>query len=155
VSQRDAEFLANLICAEDVDAKVREYLANVVFDILTGKKAFPRGRPKKPFLPIEKKEMARQEVSLNRYRPEWAKLSAAVAKVAHDRKCAVSAVWAALKEHRDLALYKLEEAEHDAMLDAAYEAEWEAALEHLKEEHGDREFSDQEVYDEINEQRMA
>jgi hypothetical protein len=39
--------------------------------------------------------------------------------------------------------------------DAAYEAEWESAVESLKEQHGDREFTDEEVRDEIEEQRRA
>src|SRR5262245_33249962 len=42
VSERDPEFLANLICAEDLDAEVKEHLARVVFELLTGKKNFRR-----------------------------------------------------------------------------------------------------------------
>lgn len=155
VSERDPDFLANLIRAEDLNAEVKEHLAHVIFELLTGKKKFPAHRPKKKDADRQARWIAEEVVRIHRYRPEWAKLTAAVKKVAQDQGCGESKVWGALKDHRVGALIRLEEAEYDAMVDAAYEAEWKEAVEHLKEEHGDREFSDEEVHDEIAEMRSA
>ena len=41
-----------------------------------------------------------------------------------------------------------EKIEHDLMMDIANEARWDAAVESLREQHGDREFTDEEVEDE-------
>ena len=41
------------------------------------------------------------------------------------------------------------------MVEAAHEAAWESAVAALKQEHGDREFTDEEVNDEIYEQQRA
>lgn len=50
---------------------------------------------------------------------------------------------------------KLEEQEYDSMVDDAMEAEWAEAVKHLREEHGDREFSDEEVDAEIEEMHRS
>ena len=47
LSDRDPEFLTSLICTEGLGAEVKEHLVNVIFDLLTGKRKFPRRRPKK------------------------------------------------------------------------------------------------------------
>ena len=49
----------------------------------------------------------------------------------------------------------LEEFQYDAMIEAAYEAAWDSAVDALKQEHGDREFTDEEVSDEIEEQQRV
>jgi hypothetical protein len=43
--------------------------------------------------------------------------------------------------------HQREEAEFDFMMDAANDARWAAAIESLKEEHGEREFTDEEIED--------
>jgi ribosomal protein L14E/L6E/L27E len=155
VSERDFARLANLIRSPNLSAEDRDYLAKTVLGLLNGDIKAPNHRPKKSKTEWEAKDIAFDVVRLNRYRHEWTKLNAAVKKVAQDRGCSVAKVWNALRHHRGRAVWKFEEAEYEAMVDAAHEAEREAAVEHLKEEHGDREFSDEEVQDEIEAQRQA
>src|SRR5262245_31668437 len=50
-----------------------------------------------------------------------------------------SKVWNALRNHRLLAELHLDKVEYDTMVDAAYMANREAAIESLKQEYGDRE----------------
>jgi hypothetical protein len=47
VSDRDVEFLTDLIRMDNLEADIREHLADVIHDLLTGKRKFPRRRPKK------------------------------------------------------------------------------------------------------------
>jgi hypothetical protein len=155
ISDRDFARLADWIRSPTLSTENRDHLAKTVLGLLNGKIKRPNHRPKKTKTKQVAQDIAEDVVRLHRYRREWAKLSAAVKKVAQDRGCSASTVWGALKEHRVRAIVRFEEAEYDAMLDEAYTAEWEAAVEHLKEEHGDREFSDEEVRDEIEEQRQA
>jgi hypothetical protein len=146
LSDRDFTYLAGRIRrADELSPEAREQLATVIHGLLTGKIKRPKHRPKKQSTEWEAQQIARDVIHLHRYRPEWSKLSAAVKKVAKDRDCAESKVWAALKDHRIGAVVRLEELEYDAMWEAAYEARWKAAVDSLKEEHGDREFSDEEV----------
>jgi hypothetical protein len=155
LSERDFAYLADLIRGPDLDPDARDYLATIVLGLLTGKIKRPKHRPKKKSTKWEARHIARDVMGLHRYRPEWAKVTAAVVKVAKDRGCAVSTVWKAWSEHQLEALLFYEQHEYDAMLDIAHEDEWKSAVESLKEQHGDREFTDEEVHDEIDEQRMA
>ena len=51
VSARDVEFLTDLIrLAGELDADVKEYLADVIRDLLTDKRKFPRRRPPKALI---------------------------------------------------------------------------------------------------------
>ena len=57
VRDRDVDGLANLIRQKDLTPEVREYLASVTADLLTGKRNFPRRRPKKKGLHSEKQKI--------------------------------------------------------------------------------------------------
>lgn len=155
VSERDFAQLTDLIRSPNLPPDDRDYLANVVLGLLNGDVAPPNHRPKKRKTEQEAIDIAFDVVRLTRYRPEWAKWSAAVMKVAQKRGCSQSKVWSALRRHRTQAVVSFEEAEYEAMADAARDWEWKEAVEHLKEEHGDREFSDEEVHDEIEEMHQA
>jgi hypothetical protein len=155
VSERDFARLADLIRNINLSPEARDYLAKMVLGLLTGEIAPPKHRPKKQKTEWEAKDIAKDVVRLHRYRPEWAKLTAAVEKVAQDRGCSPSKVWGALKDHRLLAILGYEKSEYDAMADAAYEAAWESAEASLREQHGEREFTDEQVHAEIEEQRRA
>jgi hypothetical protein len=155
LSERDFACLANLIRNANLPPDIRDYLAKVVLGLLTGEMTPPKHRPKKQKTKWEAKDIAKDVVRLHRYRPEWVKVTAAVAKVAQDRGCARSKVWGALRDYRLLAILGFEKHEYDAMLDAAHEAARESAVDALKQEHGDREFTDEEVSDEIEERQRA
>jgi hypothetical protein len=145
VSERDPEFLANLICAEDLSSEVKEHLATTVFELLSSKIKFPRRRPKKRSLDWERRQVG-ERVWETKKRKAFKKISSAVADVAKDLGLSQKTVWKCWSAF-DVLGYELrrEKLEHDAMIELAYEARWEAAVESLREEHGDREFTDEEI----------
>ncbi len=128
VSERDFARLTDWIRNPNLSAEDRSYLAKTVLSLLNGEVKFPNHRPKKSKTEWDAQRIAEDVVRLHRYRPEWSKLSAAVKQVAQDRGCSVSKVWGALREHRGRAVWRFEEAEYDAMIDAACEAEWKEAV---------------------------
>jgi hypothetical protein len=158
VSNRDPDLLANLICTEGVDEKVRLYLAEVIFDILVGKKKFPRRRPKKHMLQWYREQIG-QRVWETKKSKGLNKIGSAVHEVAKEKNLSPRTIWTCWKAF-DPGKYewRREEAEHDYLMEMANEAAEaarEAAITHLKEEHGDREFTEEEVSDEIEEQQRA
>ena len=65
-------------------------------------------------------------------------------------------MWGALKEFRLLAVLQAEKVEYDDVLDAAYTARREQAVDSLRARHGDRgQFSDEEVEAEAEEMEKA
>ena len=140
-------YLAELIRhADELSPEVRDHLATVALGALTGKIKRPKHRPQKAETEWRAKEIAERVVSLGRYHG-WDKRTAAVQQVCQEYGCGPSTVYAALRKFRVLIELKFEEHEYDAMLDAAYESRREMAIESLREEFGDREFSDEEVAD--------
>ncbi len=76
--------------------------------------------------------------------------------VAVEFGCSVRKVQGCWAVYRDFS-EELSREKHrdDALMDMAYEAARDSAIAHLKEEHGDREFTDEEVSDEIEAQQQA
>ena len=145
LNERDFAYLADLIRKSDLSPKVRDHLANVVLGLLTGKIKLPAHRPNKAETAEEPKQIAKMVLQVHKWHRGWEKLSAAIKQVAQRKGCSESKVWNALRNHRLLAELHLDNAEYDTMVDAAYMANREAAIESLKQEYGDREFSDEEV----------
>jgi hypothetical protein len=115
VSERDFAGLADLIRNINLSPDVRDYLAKVVLGLLTKQIKPPAHRPKKSKAKWEARDIADDVVRLHRYHAQWAKLTAAVKKVAEDRGCAESKVWSALSQYRGRAVIRLEKFEYDAM----------------------------------------
>ena len=111
-----------------------------------------RGRPKKDWR--DDRGTVLSFVMLSQ-RPGWEKISACVSEVARRHNCSVPTVWRRLRsgETRLWAEIELEDRQYDAMLDAAYDAERESAMASLVEEHGEREFTTEEIEDRIEEIR--
>ena len=142
--ERDFTYLTDLIRKSDLAPEVRDHLATVVLGLLTRRIKLPAHRPKREKTKWEAKQIAIEVLILHRYQG-WEKLSAAVMQVAQKRGCSASKVWTALGNNRFLAEEYLDKHELHAMLDAAYTARREVALKSLKQEHGDRKFTDDEV----------
>jgi hypothetical protein len=155
VSNRDPDLLANLICTEGVDEKVRLYLAEVIFDILVGKKKFPRRRPKKHMLQWDREKIG-QRVWETKKSKGLSKISLAVHEVAKEKHLSPRTVWTCWKAF-DPGKYewRREEAMHDFLVEMHYETRREAAIESLKEQHGDRRFTDEEIEEEAQELDLA
>jgi hypothetical protein len=104
-----------------------------------------RGRPRKDHWDGRKWTVLRV-LSLSQ-RKGWEKVGAAIQKIAQEEGISPRTVWSrwAQGDYRLWAHLTLEKLEHDAMVDLAHEAAWEAAMESLAEEHGDREFTDEEI----------
>lgn len=92
VSERDFARLADLIRRPNLPPEDRDFLAKTVLGLLNGDVAPPNHRPKKPKTERAAIDIAFDVVRLTRYRPEWAKWSAAVIKVAQERGCSPSKV---------------------------------------------------------------
>ena len=154
VAERNIDGLVLTLRKESTSPEVKDYLVEVLSKLLKGEITFPRRRPPNRLLGWEHKDIAKRVVSLNRYHG-WDKIGAAVKQTSAEFNCSEPKVWKCLKEFRGLIVYQMEEDEYGAMIDAAYEARWEAALESLKETHGDRKFSDEEVEAEAEELDQA
>ena len=147
VAERDVEYLAHIIGDEDVPADVRQHLAKVIRDILTGAIAFPRKRPKKKGLNWEKERLAEQVWNIKKSKG-WKKISSAVEYVAKEKGCSPRTVWKCWAGFNPVRYeIKREEALYDAMYSDAMEASREAAMEYLTETEGAREFSNEEIAD--------
>jgi hypothetical protein len=164
VRERDVDWLVRLIREGDsLTPEVREYLACVIADLLTGKRKFPRRRPKKKGLGSEKHRIQVKVWEAIKSQGKKIPMSYANGKSRlirgeHSVKVAVAAVAKELKRSQatvwnawagfDPWGYELrkEKYAYDAMCDAAYEFRWETALESLQEEYGNKlEFSDEEI----------
>jgi hypothetical protein len=110
-----------------------------------------RGRPRKDHWD-QRKWTVLSVLSLSR-RKGWEKIEAAVLKVAEQERISPRTVWSrwADPDYRLWANLTLEKHEYDAMLDLAHEAAWEEARESLAAEHGEREFTDEEIESRIEE----
>ena len=155
VQQRDFARLAEMIFNTTMPQAAREYLAKIILDLLAGRIRAAKHRPKNWQTEWKNQQLAQRAVSLQRYHHEWKKLTAVVEKIHQETGRAKSAIWKAIKKYRGYAEHRLEEAEYDAILDAAYEAEWESAVHSLIEEFGERDFTDEEVRDQIEADRSV
>jgi hypothetical protein len=107
--------------------------------------------PPKKGLYREKREVAERVWNLKKARG-WKKVGSAIEHVAKEMRRSERYVWGCWKIFDPVRHeYQLEEAEFDAILDAARDARWEATIESLKEEHGEREFTDEEIADAAHE----
>ena len=164
VRDRDVIALCQLIQnAAELTPEVREYLAGAIGDLLTGKRRFPRRRPKKTGLWYEKQRI---QVKLwEALKSQGNKLpinladgksclirgkhsiKRAVADVAKELKCSETTVWAAWSGFDPLSYeWGREKHQLDAEWDRAMELRAELAPESLQREFGNKaEFSDEEV----------
>src|SRR6476620_7556707 len=110
VRERNVDWLAQLIRqADDLTPEVREYLACVIADFLTGTRKFPRRRPKKKSLESEKQKIrvkvwealkaqghnlpVRLVNGKSRLIRGQHSMKVAVAAVAKELKCSQTTVW--------------------------------------------------------------
>jgi hypothetical protein len=146
--ERDFAYLTDLIRNNaEMSPETREYLADILLGLLTGKTKFPKHRPKKKATHDKNRAIAERVLKLGY--EGWSKRTAAVRQTAAEFHCSVTTVWNCLKEERTERAFKEAwcEDKHlfDAMIDLAHEATMEAAAELLRKETGvDREFSDEE-----------
>jgi hypothetical protein len=147
VCNRDAETLTAFIRAGDLAPEVRSHLADVLKGLLTGQIKFPKKRPPKRELRSERQEIAEWVWELKKSKV-YPKVENIVDYVAKELGCSTGKVWACWRGFNP-AHYedKLEQRQYDAMLDEAREALAKAAVEWLKENEGDREFTDEEIED--------
>jgi hypothetical protein len=151
LDERDFDYLSRLIIRQDLTEDVRAHLAGVVRALLTGEIKFPSHRPKSIRTFAEAVKIGNRVHQL-----KWQGVKKAIAVAATEFKCSISKVEKVYANHKKaLANYQREKAQNDYMMDMAYDAARDAAVTHLKEEHGDREFTDEEVSDEIEAQQQA
>jgi hypothetical protein len=144
---RDVVALANMVRDEELPAEVKQHLSSVILGHLSGTTNFPKRRPPKKGLYWEKRSIA-ERVWRAKKANGWKKIGSAVDHVAQELRCSSKTVWNAWKVFDPVAYeLKQEELLFDALLDAANEARWESAIESLKAEHGEREFTDEEIAD--------
>jgi hypothetical protein len=98
VRKRDFSYLVGLVRGNpDMEPDVREYLANELFDLLTGKTKFPRHRPSSDATEERLQAVTSRFMTLHGT-PGWEKKSAVVAKVAAELKVSTKYVWNCLAE---------------------------------------------------------
>jgi hypothetical protein len=147
LGQRDIVALTNLIRDQDLPPEVRQHLADTIHGLLTKKIKWPRRRPPKKGLYSEKRQVAERVWNLKKARG-WQKVSSAISHVAKELKLSERTVWGCWKVFDPAGYeYLLKRVEFDFMMDAGMDERREAAIELLKEEHGEREFTDEEIED--------
>src|SRR5262249_19690542 len=163
VRERDVGWLVHLIRqGNDLTPEVREYLACVIGDLLTGKRSFPSRRPKKKGLSTEKEVIAEKVWAALKSQGHTLPVSYAngrsrlmrgshsvkvgVAAVAKEMRCSTTKVynvWSGF-DPRGYELKK-EKRTYDAQMECYYDFPQDEAIQALKEEHGDREFTHDEI----------
>ena len=141
VGERDYTYLSKLIGEPNLPPVVREHLALTVLALLTKKIAFPAHRPEKMKTFTEKMAIGARVRELKNQRAKKPFETVSV-----EFNCCVRKVQSCWAVYRDLA-EELSRAKHenDALREMAYEANRAAAVQSLKEEHGDRDFSEEEI----------
>jgi hypothetical protein len=170
VQNRNVGWLKHLIhCGDKLKPEIREYLACVVADLLTGKLKFPNHRPKNTGRHKDKQAIAEkvwkalktQGHSLPlKYADGHSRLvrgshsvKTAVAKVAKEMHCSTTTVYNAWSGF-DPWGYELQQEKyaHDAMMENYYDYLHDEAVKELKEEQGpDREFTRDEIVTRMDE----
>lgn len=141
LDERNFAYLSELIARQDLAADVRAHLANVVLGLLTGKIKFPPHRRKSPRTLSDQLEIGNRV-----YQLKWQGVKKPTAIAADEFQCSISKVEQCCKVHRAaLKHYGDEKRRDDYLWEMHYETRADAALECLKEEHGEREFSDDEI----------
>jgi hypothetical protein len=144
---RNIVALTNLICDDDLPPEVRKHLANIIHGLLSGTIKFPRRRPPKRGLYWDKHTLAVRVWNAKKANG-WKKISSAIEQVASEEKCSPRTIWDCWKVFDPAGYeFQLERVEFDFMMDAGMDERREAAIELLKEEHGEREFTDEEIAD--------
>ena len=137
VARRDIAKLTSFI-REDLSAGVREYLATIMADLLTGKVRFRRGRPPKAGAKIFEQQRIAEEVWQLKHSKQWKKTSAAIKRIAEESgKCEreIWNCWAGFEDYKKQL--QLEKINFDVMADFAHEGEQamrEDAIEWLSEQ---------------------
>lgn len=148
LTERDFECLVSLLHDQDTPSDVRDYLAEVVLGLLTGKVKLPAHRPTKRAT-SEMDAKRGQLVWELKQQKEWRKTSAAVKRAAELLGCSKDTVWKSWGRFlRSRQALREERAQFDAEMDLAnefYEFRWSEAVAYLKSEEGERDFTDEEI----------
>ena len=141
VGERDYTYLSTLIGEPNLPPDVREHLGWIVLALLTKKIKFPAHRSAKTKTFSEKMAIGSRVRDLKHQRAKKPFETVAV-----EFNCSVKKVQNCWAVYRDLAK-ELSRAKHEAnaLREMAYEANRAAAVQSLKEEHGDRDFSEEEI----------
>ena len=151
VAERDYTYLSKLIGEPNLPRDVREHLALMVLALLTKKIEYPAHRPAKSKTFQDKIRIGARVAEL---RSQGVKKP--IQTVAVEEKCSqkkVEICWAVYRDLRDELQAEKHRDQYER--DAAHEAARESAITQLKEDHGEREFTDEEVSDEIDAQQQA
>ena len=141
LEERNFSFLSELICRQDLAADTRTYLAKVVLGLLTGKIKYPPHRRKSAHTFMNALEIGNRVQQL-----KWQGVKKPTVVAATEFECSVRKVEQCYAAHKAaLKHYGDEKRQHDYLIDMAYETLRESAIEALKEEHGEREFSEEEI----------
>jgi hypothetical protein len=130
---------------------VRAHLAKMVLALLDKKIEFPAHR-------LQKSKTFQDQITIGSRVQDLKHQRAKkpFETVAVEFGCSVRKVQGSWAVYRDFSEELSQERRRDdALIDMAYEAAHNAAMATLKEEHGDREFTDEEVSDEIDAQQQA
>jgi hypothetical protein len=145
VRLRHPEWLAKYITDDQLPKEVRQHLAEIIEGLFTGRIKLPRGRVPQRDLWYQKKVIAEQVWRVKKSNG-YAKIGSAIDHVAKELKCSPRKVWNFWRGFNPIAYEeKLSDMHYDALRDEALEARAESALEWLKENEGDRGFSDEEI----------
>ena len=98
--ERDVIFLSDQISNTDLGPEVREHLAGIIRDLLTGKTKFPKRRPPTSSSSKNTWKIALRILELRR--EGWQKLSAAVKQASAEFDCKERKAWECLKELREI-----------------------------------------------------
>ena len=146
LNERNFAYLADLIRKSDPSPKVRDHLATVVLGLLTGKIKLPAHRPKRAETAEEAKQIPKMVLQVHKWHRGWEKLSAAVKQVAQRKGCSELERYGMLCA--TIGFWQ------SCIWTTPNTTPWSMPLtrrigkqpiESLKQEYGDREFSDEEV----------
>jgi hypothetical protein len=151
LEERNFTYLSELIYRQDLTSDVRKHLSMVVKALLLKTVKYPPHRRKSMQTLFEAVKIGNRVHELKGQR-----MKKPYAVVAAEFKCSVRKVEQIYSAHKiALKHYGDEKNRHDYLMDMAYEAARDAAITHLKEKHGDREFTEEEVSDEMEAQERA
>ena len=121
VRERNIELLVGLLSKPHLPQEIRDYLANVVEDLLSNKKSFPNRKPKQDL--EEKRRALAARVREVEKEKGWKRRSV-VDFVTKEMRCSKSTVWGAWREYGPVLIATeifRERYDLDAVLDAMFD----------------------------------